>query len=151
MTGVNSDRVESSAAPIYVIAQGRGMRERELKRVMDRLADVSGGRAFFTDSISELPGVFAEILRDADEPDARLAQAAHMHLQREMIPGKPAEGMHENDLERRAARGRYVEQALQFRAAIVRAAHAGLDEFYCNVPAARGAIGERLPPLVRDR
>jgi VWFA-related protein len=57
-------RVEMSAAPIYVIAQGKGMRERELKRVMDRLADVSGGRAFFTDSVQELPGVFTAILED---------------------------------------------------------------------------------------
>jgi VWFA-related protein len=57
-------RVESSAAPIYVIAQGKGMREHELKRVLDRLADVSGGRAFFTDSVEELPRVFAEILED---------------------------------------------------------------------------------------
>jgi Ca-activated chloride channel family protein len=59
-------RVERSAAPIYVIAQGKGMRERELKRVMDRLADVSGGRAFFTDSVNELPGVFAAILEDLE-------------------------------------------------------------------------------------
>ena len=57
-------RVEVSAAPIYVIAQGKGMKERELKRVMDRLADVSGGRAFFTDSVNELPGVFTAILED---------------------------------------------------------------------------------------
>jgi VWFA-related protein len=57
-------RVERSAAPIYVIAQGKGMRERELKRVLDRLADVSGGRAFFTDGIEELPKVFTEILED---------------------------------------------------------------------------------------
>jgi Ca-activated chloride channel homolog len=59
-------RVEMSAAPIYVIAQGKGMRERELKRVMDRLADVSGGRAFFTDSVNELPGVFGAILEDLE-------------------------------------------------------------------------------------
>jgi Ca-activated chloride channel family protein len=57
-------RIEVSAAPIYVIAQGQGMREGELKRVMNRLADVSGGRAFFTDSIDELPQVFAGILED---------------------------------------------------------------------------------------
>ncbi len=57
-------RVEMSAAPIYVIAQGKGMRERELKRGLDRLADVSGGRAFFTDSVQELPGVFTAILED---------------------------------------------------------------------------------------
>jgi Ca-activated chloride channel family protein len=59
-------RVEVSAAPIYVIAQGKGTREKELKRVMDRLADVSGGRAFYTDRIEELAGVFAEITEDLD-------------------------------------------------------------------------------------
>ena len=59
-------RVELSAAPIYVIAQGKGTRERELKRVMDRLADVSGGRAFYTEGIEELEGVFAEITEDLD-------------------------------------------------------------------------------------
>jgi hypothetical protein len=74
-----------------------------------------------------------------------------MQFQREMIPGKPTEGVNENDIERRAARSRHVEQALQLRAAVVRAAHAGFDEFYGDTPAARGAIGERLPPLVRDR
>jgi Ca-activated chloride channel family protein len=57
-------RVEVSAAPIYVIAQGRGTQESELKRVLNGLSDVSGGRAFFTDSIEELEGVFAEITED---------------------------------------------------------------------------------------
>jgi Ca-activated chloride channel family protein len=57
-------RVEVSNAPIYVIAQGRGTRERSLKRVLDRLADVSGGRSFYTDKIDELDGVFAEITED---------------------------------------------------------------------------------------
>lgn len=59
-------RVEVSAAPIYVIAQGKGVRERELKRVMDRLADVSGGRSFYTDRIEQLEGVFSEITEDLD-------------------------------------------------------------------------------------
>jgi Ca-activated chloride channel family protein len=57
-------RVEVSNAPIYVIAQGRGTRERSLKHVLDRLADVSGGRSFYTDKIDELGGVFAEITED---------------------------------------------------------------------------------------
>jgi hypothetical protein len=95
--------------------------------------------------------IFPEILRDADKPDARLAQAAYMHLQREVIPGEPAEGMNKDDIERRIARGGQIEQTLQFRAAVVRSAHAGFDEFYSDVPAAGGAISERLPPLVRDR
>lgn len=59
-------RVEVSAAPIYVIAQGKGTREADLKQVMDRLADVSGGRAFYTDRIEELAGVFTAITEDLD-------------------------------------------------------------------------------------
>jgi VWFA-related protein len=54
-------RVETSATPVYVIAQGKGMREPTLKRVLDRTAGVSGGRSFYTDGIEELEGVFAEI------------------------------------------------------------------------------------------
>ena len=46
---------------MYVIAQGKGMREPTLKRVLDRIAGVSGGRSFYTDGIEELEGVFAEI------------------------------------------------------------------------------------------
>lgn len=57
-------RVEVTNAPIYVIAQGRGTRERALKQGLDRLADVSGGRSFYTDKIDELGGVFAEITED---------------------------------------------------------------------------------------
>ena len=54
-------RIEVSASPVYVVAQGKGMREPGLKRVLDRVAGVSGGRAFYTDSVDELDGVFAEI------------------------------------------------------------------------------------------
>jgi VWFA-related protein len=57
-------RVEVSATPVYVIAQGKGMREQRLKQVLDRIAGVSGGRAFYTDRIEELEGVFAEIGED---------------------------------------------------------------------------------------
>ncbi len=57
-------RVEVSDSPIYLIGEGRGTREKELKRVIDRLADVSGGRAFYPDRIEELEGVFAEITED---------------------------------------------------------------------------------------
>ena len=56
--------MEVTNAPIYVIAQGRGTRERSLKQGLDRLADVSGGRSFYTDKIDELGGVFAEITAD---------------------------------------------------------------------------------------
>ena len=57
-------RVEVSATPVYVIAQGKGIREQGLKRVLDRVADVSGGRSFYTERIEELEGVFAEISQD---------------------------------------------------------------------------------------
>ncbi len=57
-------RVEVSATPVYVIAQGNGMREQRLKQVLDRIAAVSGGRAFYTDRIEQLEGVFAEIGED---------------------------------------------------------------------------------------
>jgi Ca-activated chloride channel family protein len=57
-------RVERSATPVYVIAQGKGMREPLLKRVLDRISGVSGGRSFYTDRIEELEGVFAEISED---------------------------------------------------------------------------------------
>ena len=57
-------RIEVSAAPVYVVAQGKGMREPALKRVLDRVAAVSGGRAFYTDRIEQLDGVFAEIGED---------------------------------------------------------------------------------------
>jgi VWFA-related protein len=70
-------RVEQSATPVYVIAQGKGMREQRLKQVLDRIAGVSGGRSFYTDRIEQLEGVFAEISEDiasqyllAYEPDA---------------------------------------------------------------------------------
>ena len=49
-------RIEVSATPVYVIAQGKGMREQRLKQVLDRIADVSGGRTFYTDGIEQLDG-----------------------------------------------------------------------------------------------
>jgi hypothetical protein len=57
-------RIEVSATPVYVVAQGRGMREAGLKGVLDRVAGVSGGRAFYTDRVEELEGVFSEIGED---------------------------------------------------------------------------------------
>jgi VWFA-related protein len=57
-------RIEVSASPVYVVAQGKGMREPGLKRVLDRVAGVSGGRAFYTNSVDELDSVFTEIGED---------------------------------------------------------------------------------------
>lgn len=57
-------RIEVSATPVYVIAQGKGMRQPELKQVLDRVAGLNGGRSFYTDGIDELAGVFAAIEQD---------------------------------------------------------------------------------------
>jgi VWFA-related protein len=59
-------RVEVSATPVFVVAQGKGMREPALKRVLDRVAGVSGGRAFYTDRIEQLEGAFAAIGEDLE-------------------------------------------------------------------------------------
>lgn len=57
-------RVQVADVPIYVIAQGRGVKERPLRQVLNRLADLTGGRAFYTQRIEELQGAFAEIAED---------------------------------------------------------------------------------------
>ena len=47
-----------------MIAQGRGVTLESLKRVMERLAQPTGGRALFTDSIDELHTAFADLLEE---------------------------------------------------------------------------------------
>jgi hypothetical protein len=94
--------------------------------------------------------VLAEVLRDADKTDARLAQAAHMIFEREMVAGEAAEGMDDDDVEGRIACRRHVEKALQLGATVVRAAGSRLDEFDGDFPAAGGAVAKRLSPLVGD-
>jgi Ca-activated chloride channel family protein len=55
-------RLQSSDTTLYMIGQGRGVSLEPLKRVMERLAQPTGGRAFFTDSIDELHVAFADLL-----------------------------------------------------------------------------------------
>lgn len=57
-------RTEGSDATIYAIGQGRAVQNRELQKLMTRVATVSGGRAFFTDDDSRLDEIFQEILDD---------------------------------------------------------------------------------------
>jgi VWFA-related protein len=57
-------RVGTSDALIYMIGQGRGTEVPALKKVMDRLAGLSGGRAFHTKNAAELEGSFAEIVEE---------------------------------------------------------------------------------------
>jgi VWFA-related protein len=87
-------RVEVSATPVYVIAQGKGMREQALKQVLDRVAGVSGGRAFYTDRIEQLEGVFAEIGEDLASQyllaymPAESIRDGSWHAIRVEVPGK---------------------------------------------------------------
>ncbi len=90
-------RTEVSATPVYVIAQGKGQREQGLKQVLDRIAGVSGGRAFYTDSIEQLEGVFAEIGEDlasqyllAYAPGETVRDGTWRTIRVE-VPGKPKE------------------------------------------------------------
>ena len=57
-------RTEGSDATIYAIGQGRAVGSRDLQKLLQRLADVSGGRAFFTDDQKKLETVFTQILED---------------------------------------------------------------------------------------
>jgi Ca-activated chloride channel family protein len=57
-------RMETSDAVLYVIGQGHAGRTPTLKNRLERLARVSGGRAFFTNDITELKPVFGEIVED---------------------------------------------------------------------------------------
>jgi Ca-activated chloride channel homolog len=55
-------RLQSSDVTLYMIGQGRGVTMEPLRRIMDRLATPTGGRALFTDSIEELHTAFADLL-----------------------------------------------------------------------------------------
>jgi VWFA-related protein len=55
-------RLQSSDVTLYMIGQGRGITLDTLKKIMERLANPTGGRALFTDSIDELHESFAELL-----------------------------------------------------------------------------------------
>jgi len=55
-------RLQSSDVTLYMIGQGRGVTMDPLRRIMDRLATPTGGRALFTDSIDELHTAFADLL-----------------------------------------------------------------------------------------
>jgi VWFA-related protein len=57
-------RVEGSDATIYAIGQGRAVTSRELQRLLERLGDTSGGRAFFAGDESKLDAIFTQILDD---------------------------------------------------------------------------------------
>jgi VWFA-related protein len=57
-------KTEGSDATIYTIGHGRAVHSRDLQRLLDRLAEVSGGRSFVASDESKLDAVFAQILED---------------------------------------------------------------------------------------
>jgi len=59
-------RAEVNDAPIYMIGQGRATTDAKLRDVIEKLARMSGGRAFHTDRLDELEPAFAEIVDELD-------------------------------------------------------------------------------------
>jgi VWFA-related protein len=57
-------RLQSSDTTLYMIGQGRGITMEPLKKVMERLAQPTGGRALFTDSVDELHAAFTDLLEE---------------------------------------------------------------------------------------
>jgi Ca-activated chloride channel family protein len=55
-------RLQSSDMTLYMIGQGRGVTLESLKKVMERLATPTGGRALFTENIDELHAAFEDLL-----------------------------------------------------------------------------------------
>jgi VWFA-related protein len=57
-------QVEGSDAVIYGVGQGRAVRDKDLQKLLQRIARSSGGRAFFADRPAGLDEAFAAILDD---------------------------------------------------------------------------------------
>jgi VWFA-related protein len=55
-------RLQASDVTLYMIGQGRGVTMEPLKKVLERLAAPTGGRALFTESIDELHVAFGQLL-----------------------------------------------------------------------------------------
>ena len=60
-------RLQTSDLTLYMIGQGQGLTRLPLKSVMERLARQTGGRAFFTEHIEDLHGVFRELLDELSQ------------------------------------------------------------------------------------
>ncbi|MGB7220473.1 MAG: VWA domain-containing protein [Vicinamibacterales bacterium] len=72
--------LQSSDVALYMIGQGRGVTAVALRKVMERIAAPTGGRALFTDSIDTLQDAFGQLLDELSNqyflsypppPDAR--------------------------------------------------------------------------------
>jgi VWFA-related protein len=56
--------LQESDVTLYMIGQGRGTSLEEMKRVMRRLCEPTGGRALFTENIEALDAAFDELLEE---------------------------------------------------------------------------------------
>jgi Ca-activated chloride channel family protein len=56
--------VRSSDATLFMVALGSGVRDAKIKSSIDRLVDMSGGRAIFVERSDQLDGPFAEIVEE---------------------------------------------------------------------------------------
>ena len=57
-------QIEASGVSLFMIGEGRGVKMEPLKKVMTRLATVSGGRAIMTENITDLREAFADVLAE---------------------------------------------------------------------------------------
>jgi Ca-activated chloride channel homolog len=60
-------RLQTSDLTLYMIGQGQALARLPLKSAMDRLARQTGGRAFFTERIEDLHGVFRQLLDELSQ------------------------------------------------------------------------------------
>jgi VWFA-related protein len=60
-------RLQTTDLTLYMIGQGQGITSAPLKEVMERLSRPTGGRAFFTERIDELHGIFGELLEELSQ------------------------------------------------------------------------------------
>ena len=60
-------RLQRSDLTLYMIGQGQGIMSAPLKKVMERLSQPTGGRAFFTEQTEELNDIFNELLDELSQ------------------------------------------------------------------------------------
>jgi Ca-activated chloride channel homolog len=64
-TAENAERdLQASDAPMYCVGLGRGAHEDNLKKLLSRLSQMSGGRAVHTKHVKELDGAFSEVVAE---------------------------------------------------------------------------------------
>lgn len=64
-TAENAERdLQASDAPMYAVGLGRGASEDNLKKLLSRLSEMSGGRAVHTRHVKELDGAFSEVVNE---------------------------------------------------------------------------------------